>query len=78
MNTLTDTELAAFASQMNMVLKAGMAPVEGIQIMLDEAEDEDTEKILNRLNDSLLIRVSLYAHGIGQKAHSARSDTRHL
>lgn len=54
MNTLTDTELTAFASQMNMVLKAGMAPVEGIQIMLDEAEDEDTEKILNRLNDSLL------------------------
>lgn len=63
MNSLTDLELAAFASQMNMVLKAGISPAEGILIMQEEADDEDTRTILNTMNESLLTDPS-FTHAL--------------
>lgn len=65
MNSLTDLELAAFASQMNMILKAGISPAEGILIMQEEADDEDTRTILNTMNESILTDPS-FTHALAK------------
>lgn len=50
---LSALELAAFCQQMADILKAGIAPSEGITIMLDDSESEDERKILSKISDSL-------------------------
>ena len=51
---LSNTETAAFCSQMAMILKSGISSVEGISILLEDVDDPDEKKLLTVLNDTLI------------------------
>lgn len=50
---LSNLEIAAFCSQMAMVLQAGISSLEGIAILREEAESQEDEKILTVIYDTL-------------------------
>ena len=50
---LSNLEIAAFCSQMAMVLQAGISSLEGIAILREEAESREDEKILTVIYDTL-------------------------
>lgn len=52
--TLSASELAAFFQQMADILKAGISPQEGINIMIDDSESAGEKKILTTINDTLM------------------------
>ncbi len=51
---LSNTETAAFCSQMAMILKSGISSVEGISILLEDVDDPDEKNLLTVLNDTLI------------------------
>ena len=51
---LSNTETAAFCSQMAMILKSGISSVEGISILLEDVDDPDEKNLLTALNDTLI------------------------
>lgn len=46
---LSNTETAAFCSQMAMILKSGISSVEGISILLEDVDDPDEKNLLTAL-----------------------------
>ena len=49
---LSNPEIASFAGQMGLVLKAGISGIEGITIMRDDTEDEGDRKLLSEILDA--------------------------
>ncbi len=50
-NTLSNLEIASFCSQIAMMLRAGIAPMECIRILLSDTEDSDGKAILQSILD---------------------------
>ena len=44
---LSNTETAAFCSQMAMILKSGISSIEGISIMLEDARSGEETELLS-------------------------------
>lgn len=58
--TLDNMETAAFAEQMAMILKSGISALEGISIMLEDADGQEELALLSAINDELEISGKLY------------------
>ena len=43
---LTNDELASFCSQMGILIHAGIAPIEGLRILLSDTSDPGSKKLL--------------------------------
>lgn len=50
---LSNSELAAFCSQIAMVLSAGISTTEGISLMLEEANENGEKQLLERISSTL-------------------------
>lgn len=53
MKSLTNSELSVFASQMAMILKAGIPPLEGISIMNEEQTNRNDRNVLTQMEKIL-------------------------
>lgn len=51
---LTHAETASFCNQMAMILRSGISAVEGLQIMLEDAEGADEKALLQDMYDTFL------------------------
>lgn len=51
---LTDTETAAFCSQLSMILHSGISALEGISILKEDTRSKDEEAILTKIYDTLM------------------------
>ena len=58
-STLSNKELALFCEQMNMTIKAGMTPYEGIQIIMQDNEPS-LQKSLKQVEEQLDLGNNLY------------------
>lgn len=56
----SNMETSAFCSQMAIILKSGISSIEGITIMLEEAEHENEKLLLHQIQKTLLNTGSLY------------------
>ena len=59
-NQLTNSEIAAFTSQLALILHAGISPYEGIAIMNEDSENEKMKDVLSIIYDHLEIGEQLY------------------
>lgn len=59
-NYLSNAEISAFCAQLSMVLNAGMPTYYGISILCDEAPDEATRVLLEKIYEPMEQGVSLY------------------
>ena len=59
-NYLSNAEISAFCAQLSMVLNAGMPTYYGISILCDEAPDEATRVLLEKIYKPMEQGVSLY------------------
>ncbi len=50
---LSNQEIAAFCDQLFMVMSAGIPIYEGVSILLDDASDEETKRVLSSINTPL-------------------------
>ena len=50
---LSNTEVSAFCSQMAMILRSGIFAMEGISIMLEDADDPEEHMLLAQIDDTL-------------------------
>lgn len=50
---LTNQELSSFCDQIAMILNAGISPVEGISIMLEDTTTTDGQEILGRISEQI-------------------------
>lgn len=57
---LTGAETAAFCSQIAMILRSGISSLEGISIMLEDADNAEEEELLNKINTTLMETGSFY------------------
>lgn len=57
---LSHTEVSAFCSQMAMILHSGIFAMEGISIMLEDAQDAREHELLAQIDDHLQATGSLY------------------
>lgn len=51
---LSNTETAAFCSQMAMILKSGISSIEGISIMLEDARSGEETELLSQIHETLI------------------------
>jgi len=58
---LTNNELTFFFDQISMILNAGISPVEGISIMLEDTFSTDGRRILNKIAENADRGESFYA-----------------
>ncbi|MGN0709230.1 MAG: type II secretion system F family protein, partial [Anaerovoracaceae bacterium] len=56
---LSSPELASFASQMHLILKAGISDAEGIAILHDDADDQKDRELLEKMQDTMDRTASL-------------------
>ena len=56
---LSNTEIAAFCSQIAIILKSGISSIEGISIMLEDSQNADEKELLQAINDTLMQTGSL-------------------
>ena len=56
----SNMEAASFCSQMAIILKSGISSIEGITIMLDEAQHDDEKQLLTQMQETLLQTGSLH------------------
>lgn len=56
---LTQLELSQFSKQMAMILKAGISPLEGITMLLEESQNEKEKDLLNQIYENMLNTSSL-------------------
>ena len=47
--TLSNSEIAAFCEQMAMILKSGITPKDGLDLMLNDAKDNATREVLRKI-----------------------------
>lgn len=57
---LTNMEVAAFSEQMAMILKSGISSLEGITIMLEDAQNDAERELLNIMNEEMAQSGKLY------------------
>lgn len=57
---LSNTEPSSFCNQMALILKSGIASIEGISIMLEESQSNSEKAILEKIYDTLLETGSLF------------------
>lgn len=57
---LSHTEVSAFCSQMAMILHSGIFAMEGISIMLEDAENAQEHELLSQIDERLQASGSLY------------------
>lgn len=60
MTPFSDMESASFCSQMAIILKSGISSMEGITIMLEDAQQEDEKLLLGQMQETLIQTGSLY------------------
>lgn len=53
MTPLSNMELSSFCSQMSMILKSGISAVEGISIMIEDAQSQEEKTILSTIEEAL-------------------------
>lgn len=58
--TLSNLEVAAFSEQMAMILKSGISTLEGISILLEDAQNEAERALLSVMNEEVLQSGKLY------------------
>lgn len=58
--TLTTSEIAAFSSQMALVLNAGISPYEGVAILNEDSQEGSVKDMLTTLEQELSMGTSLY------------------
>lgn len=56
---LTNMELSSFCKQMSMILKAGISPIEGISMMIEDSSNESEKELLEKIYEDLLNTSSL-------------------
>lgn len=49
---LSNTEIAAFCSQIAIILKSGISSIEGISIMLEDSQSAEEKELLSAVNDT--------------------------
>lgn len=54
MKVLSYPELAAFCGQLSMILKSGISSLEGISIMMEDAENEAEKELLSAMYEEML------------------------
>ena len=52
--SLSNMEIAAFSEQMAMILKSGISSMEGLSIMLEDAQSEAEKVLLGTMNEEML------------------------
>ena len=57
---LSNLEISSFCSQMTMLLRAGIAPAEGVRILLSDTTDSDGKAILQNILDVCMQGESFY------------------
>ena len=57
---LSNMEISAFCSQMAMIFRSGIFPMEGIAIMLEDAKDAEEYALLTQIDDTLQSTGRLY------------------
>ena len=57
---LNNEEIAAFCDQMSMLLAAGIAPRESIDVLISDTENESGRKILSSINEQLMKGLRLH------------------
>lgn len=62
---LTNTEVASFCGQISLILKSGISAVEGISIMLEDAQTAEEKALLKSIYDTLLETGSFYQAVLG-------------
>lgn len=55
----SDQELSAFCGQLALILQSGISSIEGISVMLEDAQSEEERQILNTMQDRLTETGSL-------------------
>ena len=61
MRQLKNGELAAFCSQCSMILKSGISTIEGISLLLEDAQNEEEKSLLQTIYDEVLQTGELYS-----------------
>ena len=56
---LTNLELSSFCKQMSMILKAGISPIEGISMMIEDSQNENEKQLLEKIYEDLTMTSSL-------------------
>lgn len=57
---LSNMEISAFCSQIAMILRSGISSMEGLSLMLEEAQDSDEKKMLELMYETLQSTGSFY------------------
>jgi len=60
MKTLNNEEMSYFCDQMAMIIEAGITPMEGISIMLEDTENEEGREVLRAINEKCEAGESFY------------------
>ena len=55
---LTNLELSSFCKQMSMILKAGISPIEGISMMIEDSQNENEKQLLEKIYEDLTMTSS--------------------
>lgn len=56
---LAPDELAAFSGQMSLIINSGLSVLDGLEIMRDDAENQDEKKILEAMIEDFAVTTSL-------------------
>ena len=54
---LTNLEIASFCSEMAMILKSGISSLEGVDLLLEDAQNEARKKLLDEIYQSVMDRA---------------------
>lgn len=60
MRTLNNEEMSFFCDQMAMIIEAGITPMEGISIMLEDTENQAGKEVLEKINEKCEAGESFY------------------
>lgn len=60
MTALSNSEVAAFCSQMAMILQSGISSTEGISLIMEETTEEEEKKLLEKISETLEMTGSFH------------------
>ena len=55
----SDQEISAFCGQLTLILQSGLSSIEGISVMLEDAQSEEEKQILTAMQEKLTETGSL-------------------